>query len=122
MAKRSSIWIWFFFACALAVMVLALLPAPPPMITTGWDKSNHLLAFAVMAWLGCKAFPQRLVFILLGLLAYGALIEILQSFTPTRSAEWFDFLADSVGILVGWVLIRLKGSSVNQAGKHRPKC
>ena len=79
------------------------------MITSGWDKSNHFLAFAVMAWLGCKAFPQRVATILLSLLAYGALIEILQSFTPTRSAEWLDLFADSLGILVGWALIRMHG-------------
>jgi VanZ family protein len=90
------------------VLVLALMPAPPPMITTGWDKSNHLLAFAVLAWLGCKAVPQRVSTMLFGLLAYGALIEILQSFTPTRSAEWLDLLADCFGILLGWVLVWLQ--------------
>lgn len=109
MTQRFSIWIWAFFACALAVLVLALMPSPPPVLTTGWDKSNYLLAFAVLAWLGCKAFPQRLAFTLLSLLAYGALIEILQCFTLTRSAEWLDLFADSLGLLAGWVLIRLQG-------------
>jgi len=108
MVPRFSIWRWAFFTCALAVLVLALIPSPPPMITTGWDKSNHLLAFAVMAGLGCKAFPHRVALTLLSLLAYGALIEILQSFTSTRSAEWLDLFADCLGILVGWVSIRLK--------------
>lgn len=107
--QRFSLWLWAFVICALVVLVLALLPSPPPGLTTGWDKSNHLLAFAVLAWLGCKAFPQRVAVALLGLLAYGALIEILQSFTPTRSAEWLDLLADSLGILVGWGVAWLKG-------------
>ena len=102
MTLRFSIWMGAFVACVLAVLVLALVPSPPPVFTTGWDKSNHLLAFAVMAWLGCKAFPQRVAIVLLSLLAYGALIEILQSFTPTRSAEWLDLLADGLGILAGW--------------------
>ena len=84
------------------------------MITTGWDKSNHLLAFAVMAVLGCKAFPQRLTIVMPGLLAYGVLIEIMQSFTPNRSAEWLDLFADCLGILLGWMLIRLLASN-----KHR---
>ena len=109
MDLKFSIWRWAFFTCALAVLVLALIPSPPPMITTGWDKSNHLLAFAVMAWLGCKAFPQRVAYTLLALLAYGALIEILQSLTPTRSAEWLDLFADSLGIVVGWGVVRLRG-------------
>jgi len=34
------------------VLVLALLPSQPPVFTTGWDKSNHLLAFGALAWLG----------------------------------------------------------------------
>jgi len=44
---------------------------------------------------------------MLGLLAYGAVIEVLQSLTPTRSAEWLDLLADAVGILLARVLMRL---------------
>src|SRR5665647_1028173 len=107
--QRFSLWLWAFVICALVVLVLALLPSPPPVLTNGWDKSNHLLAFAVMAWLGCKAFPQRVANTLLSLLAYGALIEILQSFAPTRSAEWLDLFADGLGILLGWGVVRLRG-------------
>lgn len=88
-------------------MLLLALMSSPPVLSTGWNKSNHLLALGVMTWLGSKAFPRRLVFTLLSLLAYGALIEILQSFTPTRSAEWFDLFTDSLGVLLGWVLIRV---------------
>ena len=102
---RPSQWQVAFVLCVFCVLVLALVPAPPRLFTTGWDKSNHLLAFSVMAWLGARAFPQRMVLVLLGLLAYGALIEILQSFTPTRSAEWLDLLADALGILVGWLIV-----------------
>jgi VanZ family protein len=104
MMERFSIWTWAFVVCAVAVLVLALMSTPPPAITTGWDKSNHLMAFGVMTWLGCKALPHRGVPLLLGLLAYGALIEILQSYTPNRSAEWVDLLADGFGIAIGWLL------------------
>ena len=115
--RQFPIWPWAFFACAVSVLALALMPAPPPMITTGWDKSNHLLAFGVMAWLGGKAFPRRLTVVMCALLGYGALIEIMQSFTPNRAAEWLDLFADCLGILLGWMMIRLKGSSVNQTGR-----
>jgi VanZ family protein len=46
----------------------------------------------------------------LGLLFFGGLIEILQSFTTYRFAEWIDWIADGVGVLAGyllnWVLCR----------------
>jgi VanZ family protein len=103
----SYLWSWAFAGCALAVLVLALMPAPPPVLSTGWDKSNHLLAFAVQAWLGSQAYPQRRPAVLLGLLTFGGLIEVLQSFTPTRDADWMDLMADGLGILIGWLLWRL---------------
>jgi VanZ family protein len=103
--RRFSVWPWAFFAFAVTVLILALVPAPPAMFTTGWDKSNHLLAFTVMTWLGGRAFPHRMVYVMLGLLAYGVLIEILQSFTPNRSAEWLDLFSDCLGILVGGTVI-----------------
>ncbi|RZA07387.1 MAG: VanZ family protein, partial [Proteobacteria bacterium] len=38
---------------------------------------------------------------------YGGLIEVLQSLTPDRSAEWADLLADGIGLGVGWLLARV---------------
>jgi VanZ family protein len=83
---------------------LALSPAPPPQADLGWDKLNHLAAFAtlaVVAVLGrCGPFWR----VGAALLAYGGLIEVLQSFTPNRSGEWADLLADGVGIALGLLL------------------
>lgn len=107
MRLQAHKWTVAFVTCVAAVLALAMMPAPPPSLSTGWDKSNHLLAFSTLTWLALHAFPQRLKSVLLGLLTYGALIEILQSFTPTRSAEWLDLCADAVGILLGWGLIKL---------------
>ena len=100
-------WRWAFWVCALAVLVLSLMPVVPHMPSTGWDKSNHMLAFAVLAVLGLWGYPGRMVVLLLGLLAYGGLIEVLQSFTPDRFAEWADLLADALGLIVGAGLSRL---------------
>ena len=100
----STLWIGAFGSVALAVLVLSLMPTVPHMPSTGWDKANHLLAFAVLAWLGSQAYPLRVASVLIGLLAYGALIEILQSFTTYRFADWHDLLADGLGLLVGWLI------------------
>ena len=96
------VWRLAFGLCVLGVLVLALMPTDVPMPSTGWDKSNHLLAFSVMALLGRRAYPGRTMALLAGLLAYGALIEVLQAFTPNRSAAWQDLAADAVGLALGW--------------------
>ena len=83
---------------------LALTPVPPRQADLGWDKLNHLSAFgtlAVVAVLGrCGPYGR----IAAGLLAYGGLIELLQTFVPNRSGEWADLLADGVGIALGLLL------------------
>ena len=78
---------WAFAVCLVVVLVFSLMPPQiiaPPM---GWDKMNHAMTFAVLAMLGCSAYPERKVQVLLGLLAYGGLIELLQSLTDYRFAE-----------------------------------
>lgn len=90
----------------LVLLVLSMV-APPPLIpSTGWDKSNHALAFAILAVLGNRSWSGRPAAVLLGLFAYGVLIEVLQSFTDDRFAEWGDLLADGVGLLMGQLIIR----------------
>jgi VanZ family protein len=98
---------WAFWLCVLAVLVLALMPASAHLPSTGWDKANHALAFAVMAVLGRWAYPQRTAAVLLSLLAYGGLIEALQALTPDRSSELGDWLADCVGLSLAWLAMRL---------------
>jgi VanZ family protein len=80
--------------------VLALLPATLPLPTTGWDKANHALAFAVTASLGARCWPDRIARVRVGLAIYGGAIEIAQTLTATRMGEWTDWLADLVGLAV----------------------
>lgn len=107
MLTWTRFWRLALAGLLIVVLALSLLPLGADVPTTGWDKANHLLAFATLAVLGCLAYPGRIPATLLALLAYGALIEILQSFTDYRSAEWADWLADAIGLIVGWGLTRL---------------
>ncbi|MEO8806272.1 MAG: VanZ family protein [Burkholderiaceae bacterium] len=97
-------WRWLLAALAVTVAWLALSPTPPDGIDTGWDKLNHALAFAVLTVMATFALPHsrwRFWLLVSGLLCFGGAIEIAQSFTPTRNAEWADLLADAVGMAAG---------------------
>lgn len=117
--SMQSNWPWRLLLALLVVTVgvLALMPNPAHGPDLGWDKLNHTLAFATLAF--CAVLGQRggsrrqLAAVLLALLAYGGLIEVLQLFVPNREGEWGDLLGDAVGIGIGALLaaawLRVRG-------------
>jgi VanZ family protein len=102
---RTRLWRWALLLLAGLVTVLALVPAPPRQMDLGWDKLNHVVAFAALAlcavfgWRGSPGAAQLAV--LLALLAFGGAIELLQLQVPNRSGEWTDLGADAIGIGLG---------------------
>jgi len=96
----------------LLLVTWACLQAPGPDATPlfwGADKIIHLSTYTLLyicAWL---AFPGALLsWVLHGsLLAYGLLIEGLQSLTDYRSAELGDMLANATGLGLGCLLLSL---------------
>ena len=96
---RASFWL---FSCS--VLALSLLPTSHTLPTTGWDKSNHLSAFFLLTMLGLLAYPAKPRITMIALVAYGGMIEVLQSFTAYRFAEWGDLLADAIGVCLGGLL------------------
>jgi VanZ family protein len=108
--RRVLPWALALVGALVAITWLATTPNPPREIDTGWDKSNHLLAFAVLAGLadrvathaGGRWVSRISAWVLV--LAYGGLIELVQSQIPGRAAEWNDLLADAAGVVVGVAL------------------
>lgn len=108
---RGAVWyirlnLVLFAFVAVAVAVLCLLPgADVPSIGLG-DKVEHIVAYALLAVLGLNAFPGglRWVVVLVFLLAFGLLLEYLQSFVPGRSADLIDIVANICGTIAGGLL------------------
>lgn len=100
----SKSWLGAFWACALAILVLALIPVTEKTPSTGWDVNDHALAFTLLTALGLRAYPRQLVNVVLGLIAFGLFIEVLQSFTPHRVGEWRDVFTNCFGIALGCML------------------
>lgn len=97
---RRLLRIAFYLAGAL-VGALSLAPSaalPPVSID---DKVEHAIAYAALGLLGAASSERGVVRTILGLAAFGLLLECLQAFSPGRSPDAVDALADIIGTCVG---------------------
>jgi VanZ family protein len=105
--KRAAFWLLW---PAIAVIAWGeLTPHPPQEVDSifGWDKAEHFTAYFGLALMGVLGWSGRRVFlILLGVLALGGGLEILQAFVG-RDAEWGDMLANTLGAITGTALALL---------------
>ena len=97
-----------FWGLALAITVLSLTPVEhlPPQVFDWWDKAQHALGFALLtiaARLAYSAWSGRHVWA--GLLLYGAAIELAQAASGWRHGDVADWIADAVGVGIGWVML-----------------
>ena len=72
------------------------------------DKIAHAIVFMGFVVIAELAYCHRNFWRWKGLplLAYGAGIEVLQSFTPFRSFSTLDWVADLAGVLLGYAFVR----------------
>lgn len=91
-----------FWAALLFTLIMASLPKPPALPGAPSDKIQHILAFVVLAGLGSAAYPRLgALKLLLGLMAFGALIEIVQLIPGlNRQGDPVDWVADTVAAAV----------------------
>lgn len=116
------------FLLALAIVLLSLLPIPDvrmavevPLV----DKWTHMVMYGVLTlviWLEyIRAHRQMrglrlLLLAFLAPIAMGGALELMQAYLTTcRSGEWLDFVANSIGAVVGagcgLLASRLRGRS-----------
>lgn len=98
----------FIFWLAMLVMTTLFL-VPQEFVSSAifdwWDKAQHAVAFGVLMLLGFIAYPRYFWRVAIGLILYGAVIKIIQSWTGWRQGDVMDALADMVGVLVISLLI-----------------
>jgi VanZ family protein len=96
----------FWSACIVA-FVMAVMPVPPEIPAS--DKLQHIFAFVVLALLGRLAYPDvKKRWLLVGLMAFGALIEIVQALPIVgRDSDPLDWVADTAAALTVFVIVAL---------------
>ncbi len=96
---------WVMLIITTISMLIEL--APKQAGWAYWDKLQHMLVFMMLLLLGANAYLHK-YYLAIGLMLYGAIIEVLQSmFTLTRHASIDDWLADVVGICMGLLIFAL---------------
>ena len=98
-----SIALFIFFACSLPGKEL-------PATVNLHDKLSHFFTFGVWTFCWQGAFSSYIRTIVFGII-FGIFIEIWQGILPAsfhRHFDWNDALADSIGVLIGVVLWKIK--------------
>ena len=98
-----------FMVSILAISWLAI-AEPASFSSKGLidDKILHFLCFAYLTIIFKFArFTDQDFWVYVIVLGYGILIEIVQMYIPYRSFEFFDILADLMGIFCASLLLKL---------------
>ena len=103
--------------CGIVILILTGIPGsvfPRVKPVLGVDKVVHVIMYATFAFLCIWGYRspyiakdkarriKALALTVIISIAYGGLTEIIQEhLIPTRTGDWFDFLADGIGTLLG---------------------
>jgi VanZ family protein len=98
--------LWLFWPGVALIAWGELTPHPPHLEgPLDWDKADHFIAYFGLASMATMilGLRPRLVAAIAGVILLSGALEILQAFTG-RDAEVLDFLANSLGALLGTLI------------------
>ena len=102
-----------FWLLVLVVVFLSLKPESSVQLIEVNDKIGHALAYSALMANALLAFPSKdKKHLGILLLLMGSLIEILQGFIPGRFSSFYDLLANSLGIMIGWLFVLIFGKTI----------
>lgn len=85
----------------------------PPQPPDGLDKIRHFLAYlGIAGWFGSVFVRSKVFGAMLFAMAWGLLIECLQSFTSTRLFDVWDLFANGLGAFTGALLAFALGNAL----------
>ena len=98
---RFWVALWWLSIAALIVVCLVPLDGLPPLPDNS-DKVEHLLGYFIMAAAAVQLYRGRLLLqAAIGLVALGIAIEFAQGMTAYRSADAYDAMFNTMGVLLG---------------------
>lgn len=88
------------------------------------DKIGHILSYATVMWWFVQLYPKSRYFLIGGLLiGMGLALEFVQGLTPYRHFDYMDSLANTTGVVIGWLLgatiLKINLPKLEQRFPHR---
>jgi VanZ family protein len=94
----------------VGIALTLVLSLGPPALDEGvryGDKVSHLVGYAVLMFWWAQLVVTRRWRLAAAVILFGIVVEGLQGLTPNRQPEVLDALANSCGVLLGWLAARL---------------
>jgi VanZ family protein len=90
------------------ILTLALSLMPPTLdVSSGHsDKIVHLAGYALLTFWWAQLVTRQRWKLAVAIVLFGLAIELLQGLTPDRQPDLLDALANSSGVLLGWLAAR----------------
>lgn len=105
--RHWRLWLGLGIVMLVVIGIVCLLPQQALPKVGLSDKTEHFAAFGLLTfWFGTIVVRRDLPWVALGVLLFGGLIELAQSAMGLgRSGDWWDLLADAIGVLLGCLLV-----------------
>ena len=102
-----------FIASLFIVFYLSIVPASDipnfAMLSDITDKAVHAVIYFYLAILGLMSKYKLSEFtMIINIFCFGLIIEIIHIFHPYRFFEYFDLLANLIGVTIALLFFRLK--------------
>ena len=109
MTRLALIRLWRMGGWLGIVITLVVSLMPPALDDRGGhtDKIVHLAGYAVLMFWWAQLVTRQRWKLAIAVVLFGIAIELLQGLTPARQPDLLDALANSGGVLLGWLAARL---------------
>lgn len=107
-----TLWLALSWVWVAVVFYLSLTPRPPePFSFSNADKLEHMLAYGLLMLWFCQLQFTR-TWLAAAFVAMGIGLEFLQGMSGFRHFDYADMVANSAGVLMGWVIARTRAGRI----------
>jgi len=104
--KLTKLWLILGALLIALIWYLSLTADPPDTGIDNGDKIGHFLAYGLLMGWFAQIYIQLKprLWLMLGFILMGVLLEILQGMTAVRTYSYADMVANTTGVFIGLLL------------------